>query len=66
MPNISWRSFKAVVSSKGKAVIDRIDQARERLARGNRPGESISGLVSLMRKFARALEHGTRAGGGER
>ncbi|WP_313464363.1 MarR family winged helix-turn-helix transcriptional regulator [Achromobacter sp.] len=62
------RMRETVVSSKGKAVTDKIDQARERLARGifqEWPAEDITDLVRLMRKFAEALELGTRAGGGE-
>jgi len=59
------RMREAVVSPKGKAVTDRIDQARERLAKGilhDWPADDITGLVRLMRKFADALEQGTRAG----
>ncbi|MBO1114269.1 MarR family winged helix-turn-helix transcriptional regulator [Bordetella petrii] len=63
------RIREAVVSSKGKAITDQLDQARERLARGifqDWTAEDITDLVRLMRKFAEALEQGTRAGSGER
>lgn len=63
------RMREAVVSAKGKAVTDRLDQARERLAREifqDWTAEDITDLVRLMRKFAEALEQGTRAGDGER
>lgn len=59
------RMREAVVSPKGKAVTDRIDQARERLAQGilqDWTAEDITELVRLMRRFAGALEQGTRAG----
>lgn len=58
------RMRKTVVSSKGKAVTDKLDQARERLARGifqDWAAEDVADLVRLMRKFAEALELGTRA-----
>lgn len=63
------RIREAVVSSKGKAITDQLDQARERLARGifqDWTAEDITDLVRLMRKFAEALEQGTQAGSGER
>ena len=63
------RMREAVVSPKGKAVTDRLDQARERLAREifqDWTAEDITDLVRLMRKFAEALEQGTQTGGGER
>jgi len=63
------RMREAVVSAKGKAVTDQLDLARERLARGifqDWAAEDITDLVRLMRKFAEALEQGTRAGDGER
>jgi len=63
------RMREAVVSAKGKAVTDRLDQARERLAREifqDWTAEDITDLVRLMRKFAEALEQGTQTGGGER
>jgi len=63
------RMREAVVSSKGKAITDQIDQARERLAREilqDWTPEDITDLVRLMRKFAEALEQGTQAGSGER
>ncbi|XXE09045.1 winged helix-turn-helix transcriptional regulator [Pseudomonas sp. Z1-14] len=59
------RMREAVVSAKGKAITDQIDQARERLARGifqDWAAEDITDLVRLMRKFAKALEQGTGAG----
>jgi DNA-binding MarR family transcriptional regulator len=59
------RMREAVVSPKGKAVTDRIDQARERLAQGilqDWTAEDITELVRLMRRFAGALEQATRAG----
>lgn len=63
------RMREAVVSAKGKVVTDRLDQARERLAREifqDWTAEDITDLVRLMRKFAEALEQGTQTGGGER
>ncbi len=57
------RMRETVVSSKGKAVTDKLDQARERLARGIFQGwaaEDVADLVRLMQKFAEALERGTR------
>ncbi|WDS37775.1 MarR family transcriptional regulator [Pseudoxanthomonas sp.] len=59
------RMREAVVSPQGKAVTDRIDQARERLARDilqDWAAEDITDLVRLMRQFAGALEQGTQAG----
>lgn len=59
------RMREAVVSEKGKAITDQIDQARERLARGifqDWAAEDITDLVRLMRQFAKALEQGTGAG----
>ena len=59
------RMREAVVSAKGKAITDQIDQARERLARGifqDWAAEDITDLVRLMRQFAKALEQGTEAG----
>ncbi|AZF36927.1 MULTISPECIES: MarR family winged helix-turn-helix transcriptional regulator [unclassified Pseudomonas] len=59
------RMREAVVSEKGKAVTDKIDQARERLAREifqDWAAEDITSLVRLMRQFAQALEQGTEAG----
>ncbi|AZF04870.1 MarR family winged helix-turn-helix transcriptional regulator [Pseudomonas sp. R5-89-07] len=59
------RMREAVVSAKGKAVTDKIDQARERLARDifqDWAAEDINCLVRLMRQFAQALEQGTEAG----
>ena len=67
--SVDRRMREAVVSAKGKAVTDQLDLARERLARGifqDWTAEDITDLVRLMRKFAEALEQGTRAGGGER
>lgn len=58
------RMRETVVSSKGKAVTDKLDHARERLARGifqDWAAEDVEDLVRLMRKFAEALERGTRA-----
>ncbi|MNK70668.1 Transcriptional regulator SlyA [compost metagenome] len=58
------RMRETVVSSKGKAVTAKLDQARERLARGifqDWAAEDVADLVRLMRKFAEALELGTRA-----
>lgn len=58
------RMREAVVSAKGKAVTDQIDQARKRLARGifqDWTAEDIAHLVRLMRQFAKALEQGTEA-----
>ncbi|CAM4043194.1 MarR family winged helix-turn-helix transcriptional regulator [Bordetella muralis] len=63
------RMREVVVSPKGKAVTDRLDQARERLAREifqDWTAEDITDLVRLMRKFAEALEQGTQAGGDQR
>lgn len=57
------RMRETVVSSKGKAVTDKLDQARERLARGifqDWAAEDVADLVRLMQKFAEALERGTR------
>jgi len=59
------RMREAVVSARGKAVTDRIDQARERLARGilqDWSPEDITNLAHLMRRFAEDLEQGTRTG----
>ncbi|AZF31648.1 Transcriptional regulator, MarR family [Pseudomonas sp. R4-35-07] len=59
------RMREAVVSEKGKAVTDKIDQARERLAREifqDWAAEDITSLVRLMRQFAQALEQGTEVG----
>jgi DNA-binding MarR family transcriptional regulator len=59
------RMREAVVSEKGKAVTDKIDLARERLAREifqDWAAEDITSLVRLMRQFAQALEQGTEAG----
>ncbi|HBL66222.1 MAG TPA: MarR family transcriptional regulator [Achromobacter sp.] len=56
------RMRETVVSSEGKAVTDKLDQARERLAKGifqDWTAEDITDLVRLMRKFAEALERGT-------
>jgi len=58
------RMRERLVSSKGIAVTDKLDQARERLARGifqDWAAEDVADLVRLMRKFAEALELGTRA-----
>ncbi|MGE8669317.1 MAG: MarR family winged helix-turn-helix transcriptional regulator [Achromobacter mucicolens] len=57
------RMRETVVSSKGKAVTDKLDQARERLAQGifqDWAAEDVADLVRLMQKFAEALERGTR------
>lgn len=56
------RMRETVVSSEGKAVTDKLDQARERLAKDifqDWTAEDITDLVRLMRKFAEALERGT-------
>lgn len=56
------RMREAVVSAKGKAVTDRLDEARGRMAREifkDWPSGDISDLVRLMRKFADALEQVT-------
>ncbi|WP_156329988.1 hypothetical protein [Achromobacter piechaudii] len=61
------RMRETVVSAKGKAVTDKLDQVRERLARGifqDWAAEDVADFVRLMRKFAEALELGTRAWGG--
>jgi hypothetical protein len=58
------RMRERVESSKGKAVTDKLDQARERLAREifqDWAAEDVADLVRLMRNFAEALELGTRA-----
>lgn len=59
------RMREAMVSAKGKAITDQIDQARERLARGifqDWATEDITDLVRLMRQFAKALEQSTEVG----
>jgi DNA-binding MarR family transcriptional regulator len=59
------RMREAVVSARGKAMTDQIDQARERLARGilrDWAAEDITNLARLMRRFAEDLEQGTRTG----
>lgn len=56
------RMREAVVSAKGKAVTDRLDEARGRMAREifkDWTSGDISELVRLMRKFADALEQVT-------
>jgi DNA-binding MarR family transcriptional regulator len=56
------RMREAVVSPKGKAVTDRLDEARGRMAREifkDWAPDDISDLVRLMRKFADALEQVT-------
>lgn len=58
------RMREAVVSPKGKAVTDQLDQARGRMARDifkDWSATDLSDLVRLMRKFADALEAGTQA-----
>jgi DNA-binding MarR family transcriptional regulator len=53
------RVREAVIAPKGKAMTERIDAARERMARGifaNWEAEEIDGLVRLMRKFADGLK----------
>lgn len=59
------RMREAVVTARGKAMTEQIDQARERLAKGilrDWTAEDIADLVRLMRRFAEDLEQGTRAG----
>jgi DNA-binding MarR family transcriptional regulator len=57
------RVNEAVITSKGKAMTNKIDAARERIALAVfatwEPGE-INDLVRLMRKFADAMGEGTR------
>jgi len=57
------RVNEAVVTPKGKAMTNKIDAARERIALAVfatwEPGE-INDLVRLMRKFADAMGEGTR------
>lgn len=57
------RMREAVVSPKGKAVTDQLDQARGRMARDifkDWSKDDVSQLVRLMRRFAEALETGTQ------
>lgn len=52
----------AVIAPKGKAMTDRIDAARERMARTifqDWSGEELDVFVRLMRRFADALEEQT-------
>ncbi len=61
------RLREAVVSPKGKAVTDQLDQARARLAQQifkDWAAQDITDLVRLMRKFADAMEEGTQAEAG--
>nr|WP_314092344.1 MarR family winged helix-turn-helix transcriptional regulator [uncultured Shinella sp.] len=54
------RVNEAVVTAKGKAMTDKIDVARERIALGvfeSWEPDEIDDLVRLMRKFADALGH---------
>ena len=53
------RMREAVVSPQGKAMTDRLDEARERMGRkifDSWPQEDLDALVRLMRKFADGLE----------
>ncbi|MGJ7043477.1 DNA-binding MarR family transcriptional regulator, partial [Shinella sp. BE166] len=53
------RVNEVVVTAKGKAMTDKIDVARERIALGvfaNWEPADIDDLVRLMRKFADAME----------
>jgi len=53
------RMREAVVSPQGKAMTDRLDEARERMGRkifDTWPQEDLDALVRLMRKFADGLE----------
>jgi DNA-binding MarR family transcriptional regulator len=54
----------AAITPKGKAMTDRVDAARERIAQAifeSWSGRDIDELVRLMRKFADALNKDTRA-----
>ena len=56
------RKREAVIAPKGKAMTDRIDAARERMARTifkDWSGEELDVFVRLMRRFADALEEQT-------
>jgi DNA-binding MarR family transcriptional regulator len=53
------RVREAVIAPKGKAMTDRLDEARERMGReifATWSREEVADLVRLMRKFADALE----------
>ena len=59
------RMRQAVVSPQGKAMTDRLDEARERLGRrifDTWPQEDVAALVRLMRKFADGLEESEAKG----
>ena len=56
------RIREAVITRKGKAMTDRVDAAREKIARRVLkpwPARDVEELVRLMRKFADAMESGT-------
>jgi DNA-binding MarR family transcriptional regulator len=60
------RVNEAVVTAKGKAMTDKIDAARERIALGvfaNWEPAEIDDLVRLMRKFADAMEDEVESSG---
>jgi DNA-binding MarR family transcriptional regulator len=63
---VDRRVRKAAITHKGKAMISRVDAARERIARAifaSWDTRDVSELVRLMQKFANAVEHDEAAGG---
>ena len=61
---IDRRVREAVITKKGKAMTDRIDEARERMAQSvfaNWDEQDIEDLVRLMRKFADDIKDDTPA-----
>lgn len=56
------RSREAVITAAGKAMTDRVDEARERMGLAifeSWPADEVEQFVTLMRKFADAVSKGT-------